>query len=139
MDMISKGQIIHHKLTKTVLESDNSLFCLLTMNHHPVHLNKEYAGERRHGQILVVGTYVLSLVVGLTVPEISFKAVCNLGFDKVCHHEPVFIGDTLEAQSYIEDVKEQNTTVLARVRTYAYNQEGRKVLSFWRDVLYEKK
>lgn len=58
------GDIIKHKVTKTVTESDNNLFCLLTMNHHPVHLNFEYASGQIHGRPLVVGTYVLSLVVG---------------------------------------------------------------------------
>ena len=69
-----EGQIIEHALSKTIFESDNNLFCLLTMNAHPVHTNADYAGRQQHKQILVVGTLVLSLVVGFTVPDISGKA-----------------------------------------------------------------
>ena len=84
-----KAVKITHKNTKTITESDNNLFCLLTMNPHPVHLNVVCAKNAHHGQILVVGTLVLSLAVGLTVPEISFDAVANLGYDEVRHDEPV--------------------------------------------------
>ena len=57
------GETIHHALTKTIFESDNNLFSLLTMNHHPVHLNLDYAQQKQHGKILVVGTLVFSVVV----------------------------------------------------------------------------
>ena len=86
------GQIIEHKLTKTITESDNNLFCLLTMNHHPVHLDIEYAKRKQHGQILVVGTLVFSLAVGITVEDISGRAVANLGYENVRHINPVFLG-----------------------------------------------
>lgn len=65
------------------MESDNNLFCLLTMNHHPVHLDIEYCKEQKYGKILVVGTLVFSLVVGLTVSDISGKAVANLDYEKL--------------------------------------------------------
>lgn len=129
------GQIINHKNTKTVFESDNNLFCLLTMNNHPVHTNAEYAGRAKHGQILVCGTYVFSLVVGLTVPEISFGAIANLRYDEVTHHKPVFIGDTLTAKSSILSIKEQKTTKVVSVRTLAFNQKDEIVLSYERKVL----
>jgi acyl dehydratase len=74
---------IKHNLSKTIFESDNNLFCLLTMNHHPVHTNTDYASKNEHGKILVVGTLVFSLVVGMTVPDISGKAVANLGYEAV--------------------------------------------------------
>ena len=65
------GAEIKHALSKTIFESDNNLFSLLTMNHHPLHTNRDYAVKNQHGQILVVGTLVFSLVVGITVPDIS--------------------------------------------------------------------
>ena len=65
------GEVILHSLSKTIFESDNNFFSLLTMNHHPLHTNIDYAQQNQHGKILVVGTLVFSLVVGITVPDIS--------------------------------------------------------------------
>lgn len=79
------GEEIQHALSKTIFESDNNFFSLLTMNHHPLHTNLDYAGENQHGKILVVGTLVFSLVVGMTVPDISGKAIANLGYEDVKH------------------------------------------------------
>ena len=74
-----EGEEIRHALSKTIFESDNNLFSLITMNHHPLHTNIDYAQKSQHGQILVVGTLVFSLVVGITVPDVSGKAIANLG------------------------------------------------------------
>ena len=89
------GEEIKHALSKTIFESDNNLFSLLTMNHHPVHINMDYAAKNQHGKILVVGTLVFSLAVGMTVPEISGKAIANLSYEDIRHLNPVFINDTL--------------------------------------------
>ena len=131
-------QVIKHTVTKTVLESDNNLFCLLTMNHHPVHLDKTYAEMSQHGRILVVGTLVFSLAVGLTVRDISGKAIANLGYDDINHIEPVFLGDTIHAKSRITDVrpsKSKHDRGLVKVSTTAYNQDNKPVLSFKRTIL----
>ena len=82
------GEVIEHSLSKTIFESDNNLFSLLTMNYHPVHTNADYAGKQQHGKILVVGTLVFSLVVGLTVPDISGKAIANLDYENINHLAP---------------------------------------------------
>ena len=95
------NQKIDHWPGKTITESDNNLFTLLTMNHHPVHLDKVYAKNAKHGKIVVVGTYVLSLVVGLTVNDISISAIANLGYEDINHLFPVFINDTIHAKSII--------------------------------------
>ena len=89
------GGTIEHSLSKTIFESDNNFFSLLTMNHHPVHTNADYASHNQHGKILVVGTLVFSLAVGMTVPDISGKAIANLDYEAIRHLGPVFIGDTL--------------------------------------------
>lgn len=131
------GQIIRHATSKTIYESDNNLFSLLTMNHHPIHTNADYASKQNHGRELVVGTLVLSLIVGMTVPEISGKALANLGYDKVRHLGPTFIGDTLYCRSEILQItpsKKGNTAVL-KVRTFGFNQDGKDVISLERDVL----
>ena len=85
------GDIIYHAASKTIFESDNNIFSLITMNHHPVHTNIDYASHNQHGKVLVVGTLVFSLVVGITVPDISGKAIANLMYENVEHLAPVFL------------------------------------------------
>lgn len=135
------GEEINHVLSKTIFESDNNLFSLLTMNHHPVHTNLDYAEKNQHGQILVVGTLVFSLAVGITVPDISGKAIANLGYEDVKHLNPVFIGDTIYAKTKVLDKiasKTKNDRGIVYVETIAYNQRGENVLSFRRKVLIKK-
>ena len=136
------GDIIIHSQTKIISESDNNNFCLLTMNHHPVHLNKEYAKQTQHGKILVVGTYIFSLVVGLSVRDISGKAIANLDYEKITHDRPVFIGDTIYAETEILDKRESKSKPdrgIVYVETKACNQNNEKVLTFRRHVLIPKK
>lgn len=135
------GSTIHHSLSKTIFESDNNLFSLLTMNHHPVHLNADYASKNQHGKIMVVGTLVFSLTVGMTVPDISGKAIANLDYESIKHLNPVFIGDTLYARTTILDKRESNSKNdrgIIYVETIASNQNGVDVLSFRRHVLIKK-
>ncbi len=103
------GETINHALSKTIFESDNNLFSLLTMNHHPVHLNIDYVKNHQHGKILVVGTLVFSLVVGMTVPDICGKAIANLAYESIDHLNPVFINDTLYARTKILDKRLSKT------------------------------
>lgn|SRR5690554_155244 len=112
------------------------------MNHHPVHLDQHYASEATHGQVLVVGTLVFSLAVGLTVREISGRAIANLNYSEVLHHSPVFIGDTIYAESQILSVRSSRSKPdrgVIKVKTTVTNQKGEKVLSFLREVLIPKK
>ena len=135
------GETIEHALSKTIFESDNNFFSLLTMNHHPVHTNADYASKNQHGQILVVGTLVFSLVVGLTVPDISGKAIANLGYERIDHLNPVFIGDTLYARTEILSKRESKTKPdrgIVYVETTGYNQTGKPVIRFRRNVLIKK-
>ena len=135
------GEEIKHALSKTIFERDNNLFSLLTMNHHPVHINMDYAAKNQHGKILVVGTLVFSLAVGMTVPEISGKAIANLGYEDIRHLNPVFINDTLYARTKILDKRESKTKPdrgIVHVETVAFNQNGVDVLSFRRNVLVKK-
>lgn len=136
------GEIINHSLTKTIFESDNNFFSLLTMNHHPVHLSLEHVKGHQHGQILVVGTLVFSLVVGMTVPDISGKAIANLEYESVNHVGPVFVNDTISAKTTVLDKREsksKNDRGIVYVETIAYNQNNQAVLSFRRKVLIPKK
>lgn len=136
------GQIIKHALSKTIFESDNNLFSLLTMNHHPVHLNQEYANAQQHGKILVVGTLVFSVVVGMTVADISGKAIANLNYENIQHNGAVFIGDTLYAETEILSVREsksKNDRGIVYVETKSYNQHHELVLTYRRNVLIPKR
>jgi acyl dehydratase len=137
-----EGEEIVHALSKTIFESDNNLFSLLTMNHHPVHTNLDYAQKNQHGKILVVGTLVFSIVVGMTVPDISGKAIANLGYEDVKHLAPVFINDTLYAKTKILSKRESKNKTdrgIVYVETIGYNQKGQDVISFRRNVLIKKK
>lgn len=136
------GTVITHSLSKTVFESDNNLFSLLTMNYHPVHTNLDYAQNNQHKQILVVGTLVFSLVVGFTVPDISGKAIANLGYEEVRHLAPTFIGDTLYARTTILSKRESSSKQdrgIVYVETIGYNQRGEDIISFKRKVLVKKR
>lgn len=141
-DDFNIGDEITHSLSKTIFESDNNIFSLLTMNHHPVHTNIDYAQKNQHGKILVVGTLVFSLAVGITVPDISGKAIANLGYQEVKHLYPVFINDTIYVRSKILDKKGSKTKPdrgMVFVESTAFNQNGIDVLSFKRHVLIKKK
>lgn len=132
------GEELQHTLSKTIFESDNNLFSLITMNAHPVHTNADYAGKQQHGKILVVGTLVFSLVVGLTVMDISGKAIANLDYENIKHLAPTFIGDTLYARTKILDKRlsqKNNDRGIVYVETIGYNQDGTEVISFRRHVL----
>lgn len=136
------GDEIKHSLSKTIFESDNNFFSLLTMNHHPVHTNMDYAAKNQHGQILVVGTLVFSLAVGITVPDVSGKAIANLGYEEVKHLNPVFLNDTIYVRTKVLDKRESKTKHdrgIIYVESIAYNQRGEDVLSFRRHVLVKKR
>lgn len=135
------GEIISHWPRKTVTESASSIFCLITMNHHPIHIDKLFAEKSKFKRRLVVGTYVFSLVVGMTVRDISGKAIANLNYEKINHHKPVYNGDTLSAHSTIiskTTSKTNKTNAKIKIMTFAKNQKGEKVISFFRTILIKK-
>lgn len=132
------GEIIEHRPAKTITESDNNLFCLLTMNHHPVHLDHHYAASSHHGKVLVVGTLTFSLSVGLTVSEVSGAAIANLAYEDVRHLAPVFLGDTINVKTEVLGKKLWEKSAdrgIVYVETVTQNQNEEEVLSFRRRVL----
>ncbi len=142
LDDFQDGDLYRHWPGKTITESDNNLFCLLTMNHHPVHLDDVYAGAQQHERVLVVGTLIFSLVVGMTVSEISGKAIANLDYEYVTHDGPVFVGDTIRAETEIistRSSKSRSDRGIVHVETRALNQHGDRVLTFRRHVLVPTK
>jgi acyl dehydratase len=134
------GQLIRHWPGKTIFESDNNLFCLLTRNDNPIHTDEEYMSGHQHGKILVVGTLVISLIVGMTVRETSGKAIANLEYEKITHDGPVFIGDTLYAETEILNAQEtsKGNRGIIYVETRGINQRGEKILTVRRRFLVPK-
>jgi acyl dehydratase len=138
----TKGTIIKHWPGKTIFESDNNIFSLITMNHHPVHLDQEYSKNQQHGKILVCGPLVISLVVGLTVRDISGSAIANLGYESITHDGPVHIGDTIYAQTKILDKRESKSKKdrgIVTVETNGINQNGDIILTLKRHILIPKR
>lgn len=138
----SIGEVIYHKTSKTIFESDNNFFSLLTMNHHPLHTNIDFAEKSQHGQILVVGTLVFSLVVGITVPDISGKAIANLEYENIKHLSPVFINDTIYARTKVLDLipsKSKPDRGIVYVETFGFNQNNQDVIQFRRKVLIKRR
>jgi acyl dehydratase len=136
------GDVYEHWPAKTVTEAEDHLFCLLTMNHHPLHVNDVYARESQQGRNVVAGPYVYSLVFGMTVPDVSGKAIANLATDELSHPAPVFHGDTLFVESEVLEVRASESKPdrgVVRVHTRAYNQDGTLVAEFKRAVLVPRK
>ena len=136
------GSTIKHWPGRTITAADDMLFSMLTMNHHPLHIDANFAAQSQHGQNLVVGTLVFSLVVGMTVSDISGHAVANLEYSEVKHLGPVFHGDTLYARSNILDKRESRSKPdrgIVWVETFAENQDGKDVISYKRAVLIPKR
>lgn len=132
------GDVYRHAHGRTVNETDNTWFTLLTSNSHQIHVNADYASRTEFGRPLVVSTLTLAIVTGLSVPDISQNAVANLGWDDVRLTAPVFAGDTLYAESEVLEVRESRSRPgqgLVRVHTRGFNQRGETVLEFDRSVL----
>lgn len=136
------GEVIQHCQSKTIFESDNNLFSMLTMNHHPVHTNLDYCQNNQHGQILVPGTLVFCLAVHLTVMDVSGKAIANLAYENIDHLHPTFINDTLYSRTTVLDKtesKSKNDRGVVYVETVGSNQNGVDVIRFRRKILIKKR
>ena len=141
-DEFQVGDVFKHWPGKTITESDNNLFCLLTMNHNPLHLDANYMQEHQHGQVLVVGLLVLSVVVGMSVVDTSGKAIANLEYENVTHDGPVFIGDTVYGETEVLEIRESRSRSdrgIVYIETRGFNQRGEKVLTLRRRFLVPKK
>ena len=130
--------VYEHRPGRTITERDNTWFTVLTMNQHPLHFDKEYGEKTEFGRVLVNSCLTISLVTGMSVSDISQKTIANLGWDKVRLSGPVFIGDTLYAESRVLSKRESNSRPnqgIVSVETTGIKQEGTKVISFERSML----
>ena len=132
------GDIYKHWPGRTITEYDDTLFSMLTMNHNPLHIDANYAEDTQHGQRLVVGPLIFSIALGMSVPDVSGKAIANLEFEYVRHLAPTFHGDTIYAETKVLDKhlsRSKPDRGIVTVETIAYNQRGENVLSFKRRVM----
>jgi itaconyl-CoA hydratase len=133
-----EGHVYEHWPGRTITEADNTWFTLLTMNTHPLHFDREYAANTRFGRPLVNSCLTLSIVVGMSVRDMSQAAIANLGFDKVELPAPVFNGDTLYARSTVLEKRVSRSDPsrgIVRFRTVGVNQDGTEVIRLERAVL----
>ncbi len=136
------GAVYKHWPAKTVTESDDHLFCLITMNHHPLHINDVYAAQSQQGRNVVVGSLVYSLMLGMSVGDVSGKAIANLATEELKHPAAVFHGDTLFVESEVLEVtpsRSKNDRGVVKVRSDAYKQDGTLVATFRRSVLVPRR
>jgi acyl dehydratase len=136
------GDVYEHRPGRTLSEADNTWFTLLTMNQHPLHFDAAYAAKTEFGRPLVNSCLALSMVTGMSVSDVSQKAVANLGWDKVRLTAPVFAGDTIYAESEVLDVRESKsrpTQGVVTVRTTGRKSDGTAFMSFERTILVPKR
>ena len=131
------GAVYKHWPGKTVTEYDDHLFCLLTMNHHPLHMDANYATTTVQGKNVVVGNYIYSLLLGMSVEDVSGKALANLEIESLKHVAPTFHGDTIYGQTEVLDKKmtSKPDRGIVYVETKGYNQDGTLVCVFRRKVM----
>ena len=136
------GHIYEHRPGRTITESDNTWFTLLTMNQHPIHFDKEYARLSEFERPLVNSTFTLALVAGMSVSDTSQKAVANLGWTDIALTAPVFVGDTIYAESEVLEKRESRsrpTQGIVRIATRGMKVDGSVFMSFERNMLVPKR
>lgn len=137
------GDRIRHSLARTVTEADNVLFCALTANTQPLHLNEEFAARSPFGRRIVNGIFTMGLVVGLTVSDLTEGTiVANLSYEKVTHPRPVFHGDTISVETEVLEKRPSRSRPdqgIIRLRHQGRNQQGEVVVELERTVLFLKR
>jgi itaconyl-CoA hydratase len=136
------GDVYEHRPGRTITESDNTWFTLVTMNQHPLHFDAAYAAKGEFKKPLVNSLLTLSIVAGMSVSDVSQKAIANLGWDKIKLTAPVFVGDTLYAESEVLDVRESKsrpTQGIVTVKTTGKTSEGVVFMTYERSVLIPKR
>lgn len=136
------GDVYEHRPGRTITESDNTWFTLLTMNQHPLHFDHEYAAKSEFGRVLVNSCLTVSIVTGMSVSDVSQKTIANLGWQEIKLTAPVFIGDTLYAESEVLEIRESKSRPnqgIVSIRTTGKKQTGETVIDFRRAMLIPKR
>ena len=142
LDDFTVGDVYEHRPGRTISETDNTWFTLLTMNTHPLHFDTEYAARSEFGRPLVNSCLTLSMLVGMSVSDLSQKAVANLGWDKIKLTSPVFAGDTIYAESEVLHKRESKSRPhqgIVTVRTTGKKADGTEFMSYERSFLVPKR
>ncbi|MEM8548223.1 MAG: MaoC family dehydratase [Pseudomonadota bacterium] len=136
------GLVISHRMTRTVTEADNVMFCAITHNPQPLHLDAEYAKRTEFGQRVVNGLYTASFAIGVSVEDTTLGTlVINLGYGEMTFPKPVFIGDTLRADTEIVERRESKSRENAGIVTFkhhCYNQHDDVVCTILRKTMIKK-
>jgi itaconyl-CoA hydratase len=138
----SVGDVYEHRPGRTITQTDNIWFTLLTMNTHPMHFDEEYAKASEFGKCIVCSPLTVALMVGMSVTDVSQKAIANLGWTDIKLTFPMFAGDTLYATSEVLDKRESASRPgagIVTVRTVGTNQDGKVVCTFSRTMLIAKR
>jgi itaconyl-CoA hydratase len=136
------GDIYQHRPGRTITQYDNISFTLLTMNTHPMHFDEQYARHSEFGRCIVCSPLTVALMVGMSVSDVSQKAIANLGWTDIKLTHPLFAGDTLYAESEVLDKRESKSRPAAgivSVKTVGLNQDAVKVCEFNRTMLIMKR
>ena len=142
LEEFEEGAVYKHWPGRTITQADNIAFCMLTMNHHPLHIDEEFGRNSQFGQNVVVGNLVVDIAFGLSVPDVSGRAIANLGLDEIRFHKPTFHGDTIYAETEVLSVRPSDTRPdrgVVTVETRATNQRKEMVMTFKRSVLIPRK
>ncbi|MDB5999019.1 MAG: MaoC-like dehydratase [Rhizobacter sp.] len=135
------GDVYEHRPGRTITQTDNTWFTLLTMNTHPMHFDEEYAKASEFGQCIVCSPFTVALLVGMSVSDVSQKAIANLGWTDIKLTHPVYAGDTLYAESEVLEKRESASRPgagIVTVKTIGLNQKGDVVCTFVRSILVAK-
>jgi itaconyl-CoA hydratase len=141
-DELSVGDRFKHAQGRTITEMDNVLFCALTMNTQPLHVNEDFASKTQYGRRIVNGIFTLGLVVGLSVSDLTEGTIlANLGYEKVVHPNPVFHGDTIYVETEVLDKRLSSShpeAGIVRLKQTGRNQDGTVVIELERTVMFLK-
>ena len=136
------GDVYEHRPGRTITQQDNIWFTLLTMNTHPLHFDEEYGKASEFGRCIVASPLTVAMIVGMSVTDVSQKAIANLGWKDIVMPAPVFAGDTLYAESEVLAKRDSNsrpTAGIVTVRTIGRNQHGTEVCRFERTILVARR
>jgi itaconyl-CoA hydratase len=136
------GDVYEHRPGRTITETDNTWFTLLTMNQHPLHFDQEYARHSEFGRCIVASPFTVALLAGMSVSDVSQKAIANLGWTDIKLTHPVYPGDTLYAESEVlakRESKSRTDAGIVSVRTTGRNQDGVVVCTFDRTMLVQRR
>lgn len=142
-DDLETGQVIRHTLGRTLTEADNVLFCSLTLNTQPLHINEDFASKTEFGRRIVNGLFTLGVVVGITVGELTEGTIiANLGYEQIAHPHPLFHGDTIYVETTIVAKRDSRSRPEAGIVTLKHvgrNQDGVVCIEVTRTALFLKR